>query len=483
MRVFAPRTPFVLEAAIVSVVAGYATLLIGFPRAFEHWFLAMHYPYQNRNPFALFMVPWFVPLAASFALLAWIVARLWRTRYAALLLFLTGISLQWSFSFLDHGVNAWRLSSTLIERHYGHSEFPILAFYEEHPLQMARRYEELCASTDGPSFTKSKPPGQMLFYVLWARAYHVLRLEKVFERLSGPLSFRPREPFTAYGAFMTIAFSVFSNLPVFALWEIGRLVRRKRVGLYCCVAFLLCPSIELVTMHMDQVLYPLLASVTILFSLLAVRRNKYYALVAASVLYAAVYTSFSLLFLVPTILLWAGATILLRKDRRARILSALAVGVVGLAVSHFLFAAFLNFDPFAAYRRAMANHIAWRKTPGLVGPLLTVRNLWELAIWVGWPTAVVYVWGCCRIARRLGRSRKISPADLFVLLYPVLLVAISTFGHTVAEIGRLWIPLMVPLFVAAALELDTRDRHRAPWVYLVSSLFMVLLAKYFHDFW
>ncbi|MBN1867997.1 hypothetical protein JW916_11980 [Candidatus Sumerlaeota bacterium] len=478
------RIRHVFEATIVAVVAGYAVLLIGFPDVFRLWFFSSHFHYQNKDLFSPATASRFVALGLSCALLAFSIrwARR-RRRIQVFLLFASGVALQWSFSFLDGGVNAARLTATLINGRFGHSEFPLVALREEHPLALARDYESIMVKVgDLRSFVKSKPPGHLLFYVLWAEAFRVFRIDALFERLSGPLRFSERGPFTAYGGFLAVAFSLVSNLPVFVLWKIGTLLGNRRVGLCCCVAFLLCPSIQLVTMHLDQVLYPLLVSLTILFALWSVFRNRYYALLAALVLYVSIYTSFSLLFLIPAIGLLAGAFFLPREDLRTKVLDALLIGIVGVLISYLLFHFLLNFSPIAAYRRSMTNHLATRGTPGLVDALHTLRNLGEFARWIGLPAAVAYVWCCCGALRRWWRSRRISPLGLFALGYPFLVAAVSTLGHTVAEVGRLWIPLMIPMFVPVASELATMDRRRAPWVYVVSCLVAILLAKNFHDF-
>jgi len=75
----------------------------------------------------------------------------------------------------------------------------------------------------------------------------------------------------------------------------------------------------------------------------------------------------------------------------------------------------------------------------------------------------------------------IEPLDLFALSYPLIILAVSVSGKTVDEIGRLWIPLMVPLLVIVARGL-ARMRTRCPCPYAVSAFVMILLIKNFNDF-
>jgi hypothetical protein len=173
---------------------------------------------------------------------------------------------------------------------------------------------------------------------------------------------------------------------------------------------------------------------------------------------------------------------MLRNDLRTNIAVAFLLGIAAVLVSYLAFSFLLNFNLGLAYRRAIENHIAWRDTPDLIGPLLAAQNLIEMARWTGLPTAIMYVGCCCEIAGRVVRWRRLLPLDLFTLSYPVVLVTISIFGHTIAEAGRLWIPMMIPLFIPVAVKLDALYGKRIPWVYLVSSFVMILLVKNFHDF-
>ena len=71
--------------------------------------------------------------------------------------------------------------------------------------------------------------------------------------------------------------------------------------------------------------------------------------------------------------------------------------------------------------------------------------------------------------------------DIFILLYPGLILAVSIFGKTDDEIGRLWIPIMVPLFISVARESVALYKHR-PYGFMVSSFVFVILVKNYHDF-
>jgi hypothetical protein len=68
-----------------------------------------------------------------------------------------------------------------------------------------------------------------------------------------------------------------------------------------------------------------------------------------------------------------------------------------------------------------------------------------------------------------------------VLLYPLIVLGISTFGHATREIGRLWIPLLIPAQLAVAREMNQVYKAR-PTAFVLFSSLAILLRKNFHDF-
>jgi hypothetical protein len=128
----------------------------------------------------------------------------------------------------------------------------------------------------------------------------------------------------------------------------------------------------------------------------------------------------------------------------------------------------------------MEHHAAWRDTAGLVGPRGTLRNLMEAAFWLGIRAAVLCGAQWLRSARAALR-RSLDPLALFILLYPLVVLGVSTFGQTMREIGRLWIPLLVPAQLAAAREMNQLYKAR-PSAYVLFSSLAILLRKNYHDF-
>ena len=468
-----------VNAVILLGLTFYSLSLTLFPRIWNHWPLRSHYYYENKG--LLWPPGWnALPLALT---LAGLLVLTWKRRKATLgvlLLLLTcAVSLQWALSFLD-GLNAKRLSSTLLAKQYGHSEFVRRAYDEPQPLNFARHYEARCAAAEPRSYIQTKPPGQLLFYSIAAELYRLFPVQAPCEWLAAHAGFEQRDPFTGLGAFTTILFSIVSCLPVVVLSWLGTRIEENGNGLYYGLAFLLCPASTLITMHLDQVLYPLCVSLALLAAVLALHKHVAFGALAAGFAYGSIYLSFSLAFLVPTIGLWWAVHFCLRPDLRQKILLVGLWFALGALACYAAFRWGLGFEVAHAYRRAMEHHAAWRDTAGLVGASGSIRNFVEAAFWLGVPAAVLCGAQWIRSARAVLRGSA-EPFALFVLLYPLIVLGVSTFGHATREIGRLWIPLLIPAQLAVAREMNQVYGAR-PTAFVLFSSLAILLRKNFHDF-
>ena len=239
------RTHPVTVLLFLAVVL-YGMLLVFFPVVFSRGPLRSHFHYGNKHCFSNNGFGW-VPLVATFVGFLALVRRLGnRFRAVLVLLFMFIVVMQWSFSFTE-GVSAERLSSTLVHPYYGHSEFVAIAYEETESLSVLRRYEDLCRDDPRFVFCKSKPPGQLSFYMLVMEGFRALHVESVFAWIAGVFGFCSRPPLTAFGAFATVVFSLFAGLPVFALGWLGKRLGGEDMGVCCALTFALCPSISLVT--------------------------------------------------------------------------------------------------------------------------------------------------------------------------------------------------------------------------------------------
>jgi hypothetical protein len=79
----------------------------------------------------------------------------------------------------------------------------------------------------------------------------------------------------------------------------------------------------------------------------------------------------------------------------------------------------------------------------------------DLGVFLGLPVAVSLVFAAVRSARRLAGRARLQPDEAFRLAALAALLALLVSGQTRGEVGRIWIPLM-PVLLVAALARPTR---------------------------
>jgi hypothetical protein len=139
--------------------------------------------------------------------------------------------------------------------------------------------------------------------------------------------------------------------------------------------------------------------------------------------------------------------------RSARSLARLALTAAAVAAALFFLPAVIGHRPLASARAALAIHREVFTAPRSYA-LWLIFNPLDLAVFVGTPVAASWVWRTARSARAQPRAG----VDRMRLATAVGLAAILLAGVTRGEVGRIWIPLMPTLLVAAFARPDGPDR-------------------------
>jgi len=177
------------------------------------------------------------------------------------LLILIGTTMQYSFAFskgqgLD-GIRERMVSS-------GHAEFAKAAV--EQPggmLWVAQNYEEVAAKKKY-GYIGSKPPGTFLFYmafeimseVLYPANDHVERLENL-------------------RTFASLTWPLLSYLVIIPLFFLAREITNDiKTALLVCILYIAIPSVNLITLHTDQVVYPSLVVLMVLVAIIAYKKGE-----------------------------------------------------------------------------------------------------------------------------------------------------------------------------------------------------------------
>jgi hypothetical protein len=306
------------------------------------------------------------------------------------------------------------------------------------PLEFLDRHDELLARL--PKHAATHPPGPVLYYRgLVALFERSPLLTRAFLALQGHDEGRdPRPPNTrASKAAALFGALLLTLLGMAAAWPVAAIAARVSgdalSGARAGVLWTLLPGPVLFVPQFDQALAVAIAGTTalLLTAVLDTRAPVRVALAIAAGLLAglALFTSYgSVVFLA-----FVGVTVLVVAGFSRSLLSAGLVAAA-VAIAFVGLTPLLGHDPIGAFRTALSIHHETYTRPRSY--LLWVPfDLLDLAIFLGPPVAALFV-------REVERS-------LLARALAVALAVLVLSGATRGEVGRIWIPLMPLLLVAA----------------------------------
>jgi hypothetical protein len=418
-----------------------------------HWLiLVLEIPVLQSLPF------WFFPLKETAVQIAWVAAALVLLSLAAYIVYskakiafkltsliLLGAFIQFSFAF-SKGNGLEGLRDTLMNT--GHADFARAASRQAGLIDVARNYEFLTDNGDLGAYASSKPPGTVLFYVLSNKLANLASPNAPAERQLENLQ-----------TFASIVWPFITYLVLVPIFLIGRQYFNDESALTACLLYLPIPSINLVILHTDQVIYPFLSALPAWLALrAATKRNYRSAFLAGAAYYLAVYFSFGLgmaiLFIVLPFL------IEFIKDRKSiKSISALTItAALGALVSNLLARLLLNYHIYFRYKEAIKHHVHWKGWEGGVGNLLRAgfTASTEFFVYLGIPLFILLIVSIGLALHRALILRKTDSASLFPLALFGTFGLLLLFGRTTSETARLWIFLIPFICLTAAHFIHTR---------------------------
>lgn len=368
----------------------------------------------------------------------------------------------------------------------GHGQFINAALITEDAGALLRDYEPLAASGRLGLFPRSKPPGTLLFYVLTERV----------SRVFVPHTYDERERSDRLVNFLTTVWPFVATLAIFPLYWLASQLAGPAEARIAAALYLLVPSFSLVTLHTDQVLYPLLFLFVLALFVWSLRVRSESARIAGGVttgvvLCVAVFCHFPLgLAAVLCASLWLAAFVTDPRPRRDRIRSTMVLAgsvAAGLIVPSLVLWMAFDYNPLVRWREALAFHAAWRRAPAIVSLLDGSSSIAEFIDWTGVPIcllALAVFW--IGRAERGTAARNLSAPHVALMASLVPVIAYLAFlSRTRAETARLWIFLMPVMCLVAARtlsEVRTTHRYAAPVVFALQFA-TVYVIKITHDFW
>ncbi|NPV77339.1 MAG: hypothetical protein HPY59_13330 [Anaerolineae bacterium] len=420
------------------------------------------------NQYGIFVALFFLALI----LIHFILSRPTSQR-SMLILIALGYGLQVGFGFIAGG------GFESIRLKYADSVFNGYAWAaaEQPPLYDALTHYESRYGTD--RYLGTKPPGILLPYVA---------TEKVASLLSPSASVEERFYKLTKLAAYVYPLMAFLLLPVLARFS-RRLTGKPEDATLPAVLYILFPNVILIPMFLDQALYPLLFLLVLAGSSRALERPVFWGgFLAGAAGYIILYFSFSLLALLPFVIVWAGLEWLRERPQRSLRQTALFIlGVLAGAVALLVvFRLFLNYDIAARYASAFANHrttwqfATWQER---VKHGFVLNNA-EFATWSGFPIILLLLIRFTKAVSAFIR-RQAGRLDSLSLTFLVIFVLLVAFGQTNGEVQRLYLFLtpLAALFSAEELKLLFKDRRNGFLFAAVLQLITTALIFHFQDFY
>jgi len=425
-----------------------------------HWLiLALRIPVLDSLPYWKFTLR-LTPVNLAWITLAFmafgfaVVLSLSKANYALKLavIIILGATIQFSLTY-SKGEGLDGLRSRIVTS--GHAEFARVAVRQSSLWYAARNYETIINSK-AYDYLPSKPPGTLLFYMLtdraaqffWPAVDQYIRLENL-------------------RTFASITWPVISYLVVIPIFFLAReLFDDPDAGITASVIYISIPSLNLITLHTDQVIYPCLAIIPVLIAVKAYRKNRLWlAFLSGIAFYGSIYFSFGLAVIGFLLLLPILAS---RSGNSLRYISAIAAGIVlSNACAYF----FTNYNIITSFNEVFSHHLLWKGWENHLGTYWSagVTDIIEFSVWIGMPLTILFL-TCLGLSFRkitIGRS------DIFSIyngLIAAIFLFMLAFGKTKAETARLWL-LLVP-FICLSVAKFIVER---PWSKRDQTLFTCLI--------
>ena len=345
------------------------------------------------------------------------------------------LSLAGTQSLIDHCVQS------------GHSEFVITGSRGWEIGDVIRNYEQIVLS-ESQRYAASKPPGQVL-------VYSILNVFSPSNAGDVPSDFIDGAHWSL-SLVLTVVLPLLAATVVFPMFSFAKSSGIEKPW-FPVALFVFSAPFSLIVMHMDQVLYPMIASVVLLMSLQGIVEKSVTKSITAGVIFGVgCFISFSLL----PLLLLIGLVVPFRKESWPFLL----YGMLGFVLIYVILLLGWGYNPIVRYQNAMIHHAQWKGFPWTWGNwwIATRVNIAEFFLWMGPLVPLFFSSLQCKKEKLI-----------FLSVFSGLLF----FGKAAGEVARLWLFLM-PLFWIWI----CREQKNCRWEYLVVMVVWTALMKWQMDF-
>jgi hypothetical protein len=254
------------------------------------------------------------------------------------------------------------------------------------------------------------------------------------------------------------------------------------------IFYLTCSNVLLIPLFLDQVLYPLLFMLCLLFLWQTLKRQSFiFSIITGALIYTAMYFTFSMLPVIFLAILWVVIETLRNREnwnlaKTAKALIGLAVGIILL---YIILRVILNYDFFTRYTHAFSRHIAIKVyNPSLKNLLETILvNNIDIAAWTGFSIFLLFI---VRVIKAVIAflQKKATRLDELTAVFVLTYGGLNVMGQTRGEVGRIWLFLVPLLTLFAAAEAVNLFKKKDYGIYLIIGIQLttVFLTFKFQDF-
>jgi hypothetical protein len=322
------------------------------------------------------------------------------------------------------------------------------------PLDFIRRHHALLPDLrkTGKHASTHPPGGVLYFRVLLAAFERSPRLTRAVLEAAGFDEVNPRRPRPQHTpparAAALVGGLLIGLLGAMTAWPIALLAARagcdRLAAARIAVLWTLLPASVLMTPMLDQALgLPVAAASACLAGAALAPAPRAWRLAAWAGVFGGIATFLS--YGAPAFLAFGGvAALALAGSGSVRRTGTLAAIAAAVTAALWLLPAVLGHHPLASLATALAIHRDEYTRPRSY-PLWLVFNLVDLVLFLGVPVALAWT---MRTARSL-RGGGGEPADRARVATAAALAVLVLSGLTRGEVGRIWLPLMPTLLVAA----------------------------------
>ncbi|MBT7080511.1 MAG: hypothetical protein HN929_03430, partial [Chloroflexi bacterium] len=239
---------------------------------------------------------------------------------------------------------------------------------------------------------------------------------------------------------LALAFPLLSVLVLLPLYALSKNLFDKEHANLPGLLFIFIPSFILTPLYLDQGLYPLLFTGGILAALQILKTNAPgWGFAAGIIAYLAIFFSFSLLPLIPVVLLWIGLDLIFNLKQRSLVgtIKIILMFFLGFIIMHLIFKLLLNYDFILRYQNALAQHRLHKDYLSGVQQIFdaAVLNNTEFTAWLGFPVVILFF---SAIFRTLGTFLRSKPVrkDTLLLAFMITFFALNIMGQTTKKLTK-----------------------------------------------